>query len=90
MLQNGHWRSVAVQVVSEPGSCQGAGFKLRAAAGIRVQVAAGIVMGAEYCKNHDKQMHFIVRVSICAIFKSLFVKNLILMFIGTNTFFYTL
>ena len=24
MLQNGHWRSVAVQVVSEPGNCQGA------------------------------------------------------------------
>jgi hypothetical protein len=26
----GHWRSVAIQVVSEPEICQGAGFKLRA------------------------------------------------------------
>jgi hypothetical protein len=62
MLQNGHWRSVAEQVISEPESCQGTGFKLRTAAGIRVQDAAGIIMGAEHCKNHDKQMHFIVRV----------------------------
>jgi|WetSurMetagenome_2_1015567.scaffolds.fasta_scaffold206326_1 hypothetical protein len=64
MLQNGHWRSVAVQVVSEPGSYQDTGFTLRTAAGIRVQVAAGIVMGAVHCKNHDKQMHFIVRVIV--------------------------
>ena len=62
MLQNAQRCSVAVQVVSEQGSCQGTGFILRAAAGIRVQVAAGFVTGAEYCKNRDKQMHFIVRV----------------------------
>ena len=33
----GHWRSVAVQIVSEPESCQGAGFQLRADARVRVQ-----------------------------------------------------
>jgi len=32
----GHWRSVAIQVVSEPEICQGAGFKLRADARVRV------------------------------------------------------
>jgi len=46
----------------------GAGFKLRTDAGIRVQVAAGFVTGAEYCKNRDKQMHFIVRVSLSDLF----------------------
>jgi hypothetical protein len=33
----GHWRSVAVQFVSEPENCQDAGFKLRADARVRVQ-----------------------------------------------------
>jgi len=33
-----HWRSVAVQIVSEAKNCQGAEFLLRAAAGIRVPV----------------------------------------------------
>jgi len=32
-----HWCSVAVQTVSEPGICHGAGFRLRADAGVRVQ-----------------------------------------------------
>jgi hypothetical protein len=64
MLQNGKKRSVAVQVISEPESCHGTEFSLGAAAGIRVQVAAGFVMGAEHHKNHDRHMHFIVRVSV--------------------------
>jgi hypothetical protein len=34
--QKGHWRSVAVQIVSEPVICQGAEFLLRAAAHVRV------------------------------------------------------
>jgi len=46
MLQNGYWCSVAVQFVSEPEICQGAGFILRAGARVRVQVSAGFVLGA--------------------------------------------
>jgi len=37
MLQNGHRRSVAVQTISEPESCHGTRFKLRADARVRVQ-----------------------------------------------------
>ena len=33
----GHWRSVAVQAVSEPEICQDAGFRLRADARVRVE-----------------------------------------------------
>ena len=47
MLQNGYWRSVAVQAVPEPENCHGAGFILRAGARVRVQVSAGFVLGAE-------------------------------------------
>ena len=47
----GHWRSVAVQVWSEPGNCQGAGFILRAGAGVRVQDLVGSVMGAGFAKT---------------------------------------
>ena len=32
-----HWRSVVVQIVSEPENCHGAGSKLRADARVRVQ-----------------------------------------------------
>jgi hypothetical protein len=46
MLQNGYWRSVAVQAVPEPEICHGAGFILRAGARVRVQVSAGFVLGA--------------------------------------------
>jgi len=35
-----HWRSVAVQAISEPEICHGAEFILRAGAGIRVQDSA--------------------------------------------------
>jgi hypothetical protein len=34
---NGHRRSVAIQIISEPEICQGAGFKLRADERVRVQ-----------------------------------------------------
>jgi hypothetical protein len=46
MLQNGHWCSVAVQFVSEPDICPGAGIKMRTAAGIRVQDAVQIYMAS--------------------------------------------
>jgi hypothetical protein len=58
----GHWRSVAVQILSKPEICHGAGFILRAGEGVRVQVSAGFVIGAGFCKNHDKQLTHIVRV----------------------------
>ena len=38
------------------------GLKLWALARVRVQVAAGFVLGAVFCKNHDKQLTHIVRV----------------------------
>jgi hypothetical protein len=62
MLQNGHWRSVAVQTISKPEICQGAGFILRAGARVRVQDKAGFVMGAGFCKNHDELIDPTVRV----------------------------
>jgi len=45
-VTKGHWRSVAVQAVSEPKNCHRAGFILRAGARVRVQVSAGFVLGA--------------------------------------------
>jgi hypothetical protein len=45
-VTKGHWRSVAVQAISEPENCHGAGFILRAGACVRVQVSAGFVLGA--------------------------------------------
>jgi hypothetical protein len=42
----GHWRSVAVQAVSEPENCHGPGFELRADARIRVQKPLQIVLSA--------------------------------------------
>jgi len=35
---------------------------LRAGARVRVQVLAGFVMGAEFCKNHDEPINYTVRV----------------------------
>ena len=64
MLQNGYWRSVAVQAVPEPENCHGAGFILRAGAGVRVQVSAGFVLGVESSKNHDELIDPTVRVSL--------------------------
>ena len=62
MLQNGYWRSVAVQAVPEPENCHGAGFILRAGVGVRVQVSAGFVLGVGSSKNHDEPINYTVRV----------------------------
>ena len=60
-----HWRSVAVQFVSETESSQGAGFKLLADARVRVQEPLQICLECRSkSKNHDKQLTHIVRVSI--------------------------
>jgi len=42
-VKKGHWRSVEVQVISEPEDFHDAGFILRAGAGIRVQDSAGFI-----------------------------------------------
>jgi hypothetical protein len=62
MLQNGDWRSVAVQFVSEPEICHGAGFILRAGARVRVQVLIGFVLRVGSRKNHDEPINYTVRV----------------------------
>jgi hypothetical protein len=60
----GHWRSVAVQVVSEPGICQDAGFRLRADERVRALRPLQISLGCRSkSKKCDKQLTFIVRVS---------------------------
>jgi hypothetical protein len=60
----GHWRSVAVQIVSEPEICQGAGIKLRADERVRVQEPLRICLGCRSkSKKCDKQLTHIVRVS---------------------------
>jgi hypothetical protein len=59
-----HWRSIAMQVVSEADISQGAEFLLRAAVRVRVpELLRVLVSGSEPCKKHDKQLTFIVRVS---------------------------
>jgi hypothetical protein len=64
MLQNGYRRSVAVQAVSEPEICHGAGIILRADARVRVQEPLRICLGSRSkSKNRDKQLTHIVRVS---------------------------
>ena len=78
----GHWRSVAVEVISEPEICQGAGLKLRVDARVPVQRPLRICLGCRRkSKKCDKQLTFIVRVSSC---------NVILHFISLNqsTLFY--
>ena len=58
-----HWRSVAVQFISDPEICHGTGFLLRADARIRVTDYLPVpASGSESCKKHDKQLTFIVRV----------------------------
>jgi len=47
----GHWRSVAVQTISEPEIYHVAGILLRADARVRVQVSAGFVMGEGFAKT---------------------------------------
>jgi hypothetical protein len=68
--------SVAVQTVSEPEICQGAGFKLRADARIRVQEPLQNCLGSRSkSKKHDKQLTHIVRVSGSVLFFFLFHLN---------------
>ena len=63
-LVNGHWRSVAVQVVSEPVICHGTAVLLLADARIRVHHPTPFLSKCRKpCKNRDKQLTFIVRVS---------------------------
>ena len=63
MLQNGHWRGVAVQIVSEPEIYQDAGFKLRADERVRVHRRLRICLGCRSnSKKCDKQLTHIVRV----------------------------
>ena len=60
---SGHWRSVAVQTVSEPEICQGAEFKLRADERVRVQRPIQICFGCRSkSKNRDKLIDPTVRV----------------------------
>jgi hypothetical protein len=74
MLQNGHWRSVAIQTVSEPEISQGAEFKLRADARCASRsFSEGWCPGAtaitnlsweqEQSKKCDKKLTHIVRIS---------------------------
>jgi len=59
----GHWRSVAVQAISEPENCHGAGFKLRTDARVRVQEPLQICLGSRSkSKKCDKRLTHIVRV----------------------------
>jgi len=58
-----HWRSVAMQVVSEEENCHGAECLMRAAVRIRVPgYKLVLVNGSVLCKKHDKQLTHIVRV----------------------------
>jgi hypothetical protein len=43
VIVGGHWRSVAVQTVTEAGIYHGAGFIKRVGAGVRVQDSAGFL-----------------------------------------------
>ena len=66
---DGHWRSVAVQTISEPEICQGAGFKLRVDARVRVQrPLQNCLGGRSKSKKCDKQLTHIVRVMGQALF----------------------
>jgi len=63
-VDGGHWRSVAVQFVTEPEICHGAGFMMRADARVRVQEPLQIYLECRSkSKNRDKQLTHIVRVS---------------------------
>jgi hypothetical protein len=60
----GHWRSVAVQSVSEPETYHGAGFILGVDARVRIQEPLHIcLVSRSKSKNRDKQLTHIVRVS---------------------------
>jgi hypothetical protein len=79
MLENEYWRSVAVQFVSEPENCHGAGFILRAGARVRVQELLQICLESRSkSKKCDKQLTHIVRVMFRINFKTVMLyENLI-------------
>ena len=86
MLQNGHLRSVAVQAISEPENCHGAGFILLAGERVRVQEPLQICLGSRSkSKNRDKQLTHIVRVSICDVIRIQYkVKFIELKFVASD------
>jgi hypothetical protein len=64
----GHWRSVAVQTVSEPENCQGAGFILRAGARVQVKELLQICLRCRSkSKKRDELIDFIDRVMVSEI-----------------------
>jgi hypothetical protein len=66
----GHWRSVAVQFVSEPENCHGTGFWLRADERVRVEEPLPICLeGRSKSKKCDKQLTHIVRVTVSILLK---------------------
>jgi hypothetical protein len=70
----GHWRSVAVQIISKPEIYHGVGLELRADARVRVHMPLQSCLGSRSkSKNRDKQLTHIVRV-ICRL---LFIFNYI-------------
>jgi len=71
----GHWRSVAVQIVSEPEISQGAEILSRADARVRVQQTLRICLECRSkSKKCDKQLTHIVRVMVSCYFIFLKVK----------------
>jgi hypothetical protein len=61
--RKGHWRSIAMQFVSEPEICHGAECLLGATVRVRVpNLLRVLVSGSESCKKYDKQLTLIVRV----------------------------
>ena len=63
--EKGHWRSIAVQIISEAENCHGAECLLRVAVRIRVPgLVLVLVSDSVSCKKHDKQLTHIVRVIV--------------------------
>jgi len=84
--QKRHWRSVAVEVVSEPENCHGAECLLGAAVRVRVQgLLRVLVSGSVSCKKHDKQLTFIVRVRFRGNFKTVLVSESCLVIFLSNS-----
>jgi hypothetical protein len=66
----GHWRSVALQIISEAENCHGVGIKLQSDARVRVQEQLQNWLGCRSkSKKHDKQLTHIVRVIASVILK---------------------
>jgi len=82
----GHWRSVAVQTVSEPEISQSAGFNLRADVRVLVHEPLQICLESRSkSKKCDKQLTHIVRVSVSFCYSGLKSFNLLLMLINIRS-----